>query len=120
MTIFCGVEGGGTSWRVALADGHPTNIVEMEVFETLDNATEQLSMIRSWLDKRKFDALGIGTFGPIDPDPNSDTYGYITSTPKPGWKNIDVVGALSDGSVPVMFDTDVNAPALAEYMVILY
>lgn len=47
----------------------------------------------------------------------SPTYGYITSTPKPGWNMVDVVGFLSDGSVPCKFDTDVNAPALAEYMV---
>lgn len=45
------------------------------------------------------------------------TYGFITSTPKPGWNMVDVVGYLSDGSVPCKFDTDVNAPALAEYMV---
>ncbi|CAN0463822.1 unnamed protein product, partial [Hapterophycus canaliculatus] len=47
----------------------------------------------------------------------SPTYGFITSTPKPGWNMVDVVGYLSDGSVPCKFDTDVNAPALAEYMV---
>lgn len=47
----------------------------------------------------------------------SPTYGYITSTPKPGWNMVDVVGYLSDGSVPCKFDTDVNAPALAEFMV---
>lgn len=28
---------------------------------------------------------------------------------------MDVVGTLTDGSVPVLFDTDVNAPALAEF-----
>jgi fructokinase len=31
------------------------------------------------------------------------------------YQNVDVVGTLTDGSVPVLFDTDVNAPALAEY-----
>lgn len=51
------------------------------------------------------------------PPQGSPTYGYITSTPKPGWNMVDVVGFLSDGSVPCKFDTDVNAPALAEYMV---
>eukprot|EP00611_Tribonema_gayanum_P000883 TRINITY_DN1067_c0_g1_i1.p1 TRINITY_DN1067_c0_g1~~TRINITY_DN1067_c0_g1_i1.p1 ORF type:complete len:361 (+),score=95.60 TRINITY_DN1067_c0_g1_i1:69-1085(+) len=116
MTIYCGVEGGGTTWRVAIAEGHPSNITELEVFPTLDNASEQLAVIRKWLDNHKFDTLGIATFGPIDPNPKSSTYGYITTTPKPGWHNVDVVGALSDGSVPVAFDTDVNAPALAEYM----
>jgi fructokinase len=117
MPTYAAVEGGGTTWRVAIAEGHPSNIVESEVYETIDDPVEQLRIIREWLDKRKFDALGIATFGPIDPRPGSSTYGYITTTPKPGWANVDVVGALSDGQVPVQFDTDVNAPALAEYMV---
>lgn len=30
-------------------------------------------------------------------------------------QNADVVSAVSDGSVPLMFDTDVNAPAFAEW-----
>lgn len=61
------------------------------------------------------ESLGIGSFGPIDPDPASQTWGYITSTPKPGWKDTDMAGFLGRQlSVPVGFDTDVNAAALAE------
>jgi predicted NBD/HSP70 family sugar kinase len=61
------------------------------------------------------ESLGIGSFGPIDPDPASRTWGYITSTPKPGWKNTDIAGILGRRlGIPVGFDTDVNAAALAE------
>ena len=61
------------------------------------------------------DSLGIGSFGPVDPDPTSKTWGYITSTPKSGWKNIDIAGILGRKlGIPVGFDTDVNAAALAE------
>jgi fructokinase len=42
--------------------------------------------------------VGIAAFGPVDLDPASKTYGYITATP----------------NLPVGFDTDTNAPALAE------
>ncbi len=60
-------------------------------------------------------AVGIGSFGPIDLDRSSPTYGHITSTPKPGWANFDLVGAVSSAlRVPVGFDTDVNAAALGE------
>ncbi|CAM9608150.1 unnamed protein product [Ascophyllum nodosum] len=114
MVIYAGVEGGGTSWRVALAEGHPTNIVDSKSFVTKYDAREQLKEIKDWLSEREYDALGIGTFGPIDPREGSKTYGFITSTPKPGWRMVDVVGYLSDGKVPCKFDTDVNAPALAE------
>jgi fructokinase len=61
-------------------------------------------------------AVGIASFGPIDPNPRSPTFGYITSTPKRDWKNCDMAGAVGRAlAVPVAFDTDVNAAALAEY-----
>ena len=61
------------------------------------------------------ESLGIGSFGPVDPAPESKTWGYITSTPKAGWKDTDITGILGRRlEVPVGFDTDVNAAALAE------
>jgi fructokinase len=60
--------------------------------------------------------VGIASFGPVDLRPDSPTFGHITSTPKPGWANVDIVGALRQSlGIPVGFDTDVNAAALAEW-----
>lgn len=60
-------------------------------------------------------ALGIGAFGPLDLRPGSPTFGFITSTPKQGWRNTDLVGPLKRGlRCPVFIDTDVNAAALGE------
>eukprot|EP00964_Phaeocystis_antarctica_P139630 scaffold104426_cov58-Phaeocystis_antarctica.AAC.2 len=69
----------------------------------------------AWLKTRRYDALGVATFGPVDLNPASPTYGYITTTPKPGWKHTDVLGPLRavDPSAPILFDTDVNAPQRA-------
>ncbi len=60
------------------------------------------------------------SFGPIELHKDSAKYGFITTTPKPGWRDTDVVGAVRSGlgldsSFPVAWDTDVNAPAFAEY-----
>ena len=61
-------------------------------------------------------AVGIASFGPIDPNPGSPTFGNITSTPKRDWRNCDFAGAVRRAlGVPVAFDTDVNAGALAEF-----
>lgn len=61
-------------------------------------------------------ALGIATFGPVDLDPRSPTWGFITSTPKPGWVDTDVAGRFRRAlGIPVAVDTDVNAAALAEH-----
>jgi fructokinase len=58
----------------------------------------------------------MGAFGPCDPDPASPTFGWITTTPKPGWRDVDVLGMLQGrlGGVPMAFDTDVNVAALGE------
>jgi fructokinase len=58
----------------------------------------------------------VASFGPVDLDPESPTYGTITSTPKPGWAGTDVRGRLGLAfGVPVGFDTDVNGAALGEH-----
>ncbi|HEY7709729.1 MAG TPA: ROK family protein, partial [Candidatus Entotheonella sp.] len=59
--------------------------------------------------------LGIGSFGPLDLQPASPTFGWITSTPKPGWAPTDLVGTLRQAlAVPIALDTDVNAAAFGE------
>jgi fructokinase len=61
------------------------------------------------------EAIGIGSFGPLELDTGSSRYGYITETSKVGWRNTDIVGSLTrEFSCPIGFDTDVNAAALAE------
>jgi fructokinase len=66
---------------------------------------------------RSVDAIGIGSFGPLDGKIGSPTWGHITTTPKPGWAHTDVGQEIRRRlSVPVVFDTDVNAAALAEHV----
>ena len=112
------VEGGGTTWVCAIAIDSPDNFVERQVFPTTDPETT-LGQVKDWLLSQSFDAIGIATFGPIDAKLGSPTFGYITSTPKPKWANTNVVGLLGMYDefkhIPFRFDTDVNAPALAEY-----
>ena len=61
-------------------------------------------------------ALGIASFGPGDLDPQSPAFGSITTTPKPGWQHVDLVGPLRRAlNIPIAFDTDVNGAALAEH-----
>ena len=85
MVKFAGVEGGGTTWRAAIAEGSPDNITEHATFETT-TPDETLEQIRAWLAERTYDSLGVASFGPIDPKEGSPTYGQITTTPKPGWQ----------------------------------
>ena len=71
--------------------------------------------MQQFFDRWKIDALGVGSFGPLDPNPDSPTYGYITSTPKLKWKDYPLLPELLQGkNIPAAIDTDVNAAALAE------
>ena len=84
---WAGVEGGGTTWVVAVAEGEPDRIVARAEFATT-TPRETLALVRDWLDERAaerpFDGLGIATFGPVDLDPTSSTYGFITHTSPDG------------------------------------
>jgi fructokinase len=90
--------------------------VERKQFPTR-SPDETLRECAEWLRERNVDAVGIASFGPVDLAPTSRTYGFITTTPKPGWQNADVLGTFRRAlgpSMPIEFDTDVQAAALGE------
>ena len=108
-----GIEGGGTSFLVTVSDGNPTVIREYIRIPT-STPEETLGKAIEWLQKKNIKALGYASFGPIDCNSNSPTYGYVTATPKLLWKNKDVLTPLKVLGVPIGFNTDVNAAAIAE------
>ncbi|KDO35697.1 hypothetical protein SPRG_00495 [Saprolegnia parasitica CBS 223.65] len=112
---FAGVELGGTSWALAVAHDNPLNIVARTRIDTT-TPDETFAKAFAWLATQSFEAIGIASFGPVDLNPASATYGFITTTPKPYWANTDVVGTFKKHfpGVPISFETDVNAPALFE------
>jgi len=112
---YGGIEAGGSKWECAVGRGPH----ELHAVETIPTTTpgETIERVLAFFERAgPVAAIGIGSFGPIDTDLGSPTWGYITSTPKPGWANTNVAHEIRRRlSVPVTFDTDVNAAALAEY-----
>lgn len=114
--LLAGVELGGTSCRAAVAYARdPTKMIAVHEVPTTPDANATLSDLVTFLRQHvPFRAVGVASFGPVDLDKKSATYGYITTTPKPGWQNVNVLSYFSPLGAPLGFDTDVNAPALAE------
>ena len=114
MSVYYGsIEAGGTKFVLAIADEH-FNIIKKCKFATT-TPQETISKTIKYFKENRVSAIGLGSFGPIDLNPSSKTYGYITSTPKVGWKNINLVGQLKEAlDIPIYFTTDVNASAYGE------
>ncbi len=112
--LIGGIEAGGTKMICAVGDENG-NITDRISIPTGNNPDETFDKIVRYFKNWEIGALGIGCFGPVDLNKNSQTYGYITATPKEGWANTDVVGYFKDKlCVPVGFDTDVNGAVLGE------
>jgi fructokinase len=113
-----GIEAGGTKFVCAVGTG-PDDIRAEVRFPTespKETIHRSIEFFREQVDKLgPLAAVGIAAFGPVDPDPDSSTYGYITKTPKLDWVDTDIAGPVGDTlGVPVGFDTDVNGAALGE------
>lgn len=110
MTVFGGIEAGGSKWNCAVGTG-PDDLRAVSTIATA-TADETLGEAVAFFDREgPVDAIGIGSFGPVDL-----ARGVITTTPKPGWAHTDVSGEIGRRlGVPVAFDTDVNAAALGEH-----
>ncbi|MBR0163107.1 MAG: ROK family protein [Lachnospiraceae bacterium] len=107
------LEAGGTKMVCATGDetGH---IEERAVFPTKTPAETVPQMI-DFFRERAVEALGIASFGPVDPDPASPAFGHILHTPKIAWRGYDLAGVFRKAlAVPVGFDTDVNGSLLGE------
>jgi len=117
--FFGAVEAGGTKFVVAIGDEHG-NIITQQRFPTTDPVST-LAAVHTFLreqggEPRPLAAIGVACFGPVQLDRSSPRYGFIGQTPKVGWSNTDVAGSLARAfRIPIGFDTDTNAAALAEH-----
>jgi fructokinase len=115
MTAYGGIETGGSKWACAVGTG-PDDVRATATFPTGSPAETIAQAVDFFQDGNEVAAVGIGSFGPVDVRAGSATWGHVTTTPKPGWANIDLAGAIGRAlGVPVAFDTDVNAAALGEH-----
>ena len=109
------VEAGGTKFVLGVATDKNTIEASMRIDTTTPDET--IGAMLDWFRAQgKLDAIGVASFGPLELDPQSPSWGHIGQTPKPHWSGADIAGPLQQGlGYPVAIDTDVNGAALAEY-----
>ena len=113
MQTLGALEAGGTKMVMAVfsADGTMQDRVSIPTREPETTMPEMISYFAS----HHVSALGIGCFGPLDLNPDSPTYGYITMTPKLPWRMYPLTETFQkELNVPIALDTDVNGAAIAE------
>ncbi len=107
------LEAGGT--KMVCAVGNENGCIYDQISLPTETPEQTMPEMIRYFREQNIEALGVGSFGPVDLHPASSTYGFITTTPKLPWRNYDLLGTLTRAlSVPAGFDTDVNAAALGE------
>jgi fructokinase len=116
MPFWGGIEAGGTKFVCAIAGDDGELLAEIDFATRSPDRTIGQAIEFFQQQGRSLAAIGISSFGPVDLRPASPTFGYITTTPKPGWANTDIAGRIRRAlDIPVGFDTDVNGAALGEH-----
>lgn len=119
MECYASLETGGTKCVCAIGTA-PDNLHDLVSIPTTtpsETIPKILQYFKPKIAKFNITSMGITSFGPIDLNNQSLTYGYITSTPKQEWINTNLVGIMTQElNLNIVFDTDVNGAALAEGM----
>ncbi|MDF0480535.1 ROK family protein [Vagococcus sp. PNs007] len=111
--LFGAIEAGGTKFVCAVSDKELNILERVSIPTTVPEET--MAEVFAFFDKHDVVSIGVGSFGPIDVNKKSKTYGYVTTTPKKGWTNYNFLGALKERyDIPVAWTTDVNAAAYGE------
>ncbi|OKP95190.1 ROK family protein [Paenibacillus sp. P46E] len=111
--IIGAIEAGGTKFICGVGN-EKGEILDRISFPT-ESPEKTIRQAVDYFQDTGAEAIGIGSFGPVNMDGSSSMYGHVTTTPKPGWGGFDFVGSMKRHfPVPIGFDTDVNAAAFGE------
>ncbi|WP_374764283.1 ROK family protein [Yunchengibacter salinarum] len=116
--LMAGIEAGGTKFVCGLGYGPGRVVAETSFPTTTPDETlgRAIAFFReAFAAHGRPAAIGVAAFGPVDLHPGSDTWGHVTSTPKPHWQGADMAGPIGRAlDLPVAFETDVNGAAFGE------
>lgn len=110
------IEAGGTKFVCAVGDETYKEIDSVS-FKTTNPEETIKKCIQYFQQFSDLKAISVASFGPIEVRTNNPKYGYITDTPKLGWKDTNFLGVINEYfDIPVYWTTDVNGSAYGEYI----
>lgn len=113
-TLLGGIEAGGTKFVCVVGTG-PDDISHRVRIDTT-TPDETIGACVEFFAEHRPEAIGVATFGPVELRKGHAKWGFITTTPKPGWQDADLAGRVSrQVGVPVEIETDVTGAALGEW-----
>jgi len=112
---YAGMEAGGTKFVCMVASG-PEDVRAQTSFPTTKPEETLGRAVAFFKAYQPFAALGIGTFGPCDLNPDSPAYGQLSTSIKPGWKEANMLEPFRQAfDISIGIDTDVNVASLGEF-----
>lgn len=107
------LEAGGTKMVCAVGDSN--GIIYEQISIPTTTPEDTMPHIIDYFKEKEIAALGIACFGPVDVNPDSETYGTILDTPKLPWRQYPILKVMQDAlKLPMGLDTDVNGSCLGE------
>ncbi|MFV0561163.1 MAG: ROK family protein [Enterococcus sp.] len=110
------IEAGANKFICAVGDDN-YNIKSIRSFTT-KTPENTIKEVIDYFSKYNIKALGIASFGPLDINNESQTYGFIKNTPRVDWRDIDLLGLLKQAfNIPISLTTNVNGSAYGEFII---
>jgi fructokinase len=112
------IEAGGTKFLCAISDRNGVMLKQTRIATATPETT--LAAASAFFSEAMaqygpLSAFSIGSFGPLSLNSVASDYGCITSTPKAGWQNVDLLAHFRRTiDAPMALDTDVNCAAVGE------
>ncbi len=117
--LFGAIEAGGTKFVVAICASDDEVLAQQSLPTT--TPAETFALVTQFFEQGQqefgnLSAFGIASFGPINIDDQSPSFGVMGGTPKPNWTGASMIEPLRHFDVPIALDTDVNCAGLGEWM----
>jgi fructokinase len=135
--VNIGIEIGGTNIKIAIVNEElsmsqiiqsiPINSLMVKDFLTHSDPEMTIKEICKWVIEENMinsdliNSVGISMFGPLNLTKLLESYGTVLNTPKPGWKDFNVVDSFAknlkiDKKI-IIIELDVNCAAFLEHKV---